>query len=47
MLIEIQKRKCLRCGNNFTHGLGGIILEITPKCPQCGSRFTIRTGKLI
>ena len=46
MLIEIQNRKCLRCGNTFTHTLGGIILVTTPKCPQCGSRLTLRTGRL-
>ncbi|MBD5421033.1 MAG: hydrogenase maturation nickel metallochaperone HypA [Bacteroides sp.] len=46
MLIEIQNRKCLRCGTTFTHTLGGIVLVTTPKCPQCGSRLTLRTGRL-
>ena len=40
MLIEIQNRKCLRCGNTFAHTLGGIVLETTPKWPKCGSHLT-------
>ena len=45
MLIELQKRKCLRCGHLFTHGLGGVVLTLFPKCPLCGSRFTIKLKK--
>lgn len=47
VLIEVQKRKCLRCGHTFSHTLGGIILDMAPKCTKCGSRITIKIKRLI
>lgn len=47
MLIEIQKRKCLRCGHTFSHALGGIVFNPTPRCPKCDSIFTIRIKRLL
>ena len=44
MYAGTEKRKCLRCGNTFTHVLGGIVFTMWPKCPKCGSHFTIRRG---
>lgn len=44
MLVEIQRRKCLRCGEEFTFLLGGFILR-RPVCPHCASIFTRKIGK--
>lgn len=46
MLIEIQKRKCLRCGHEFPHGLGGFLFVLFPPCPKCGFRLTRKIGKV-
>lgn len=44
MLVEIQKRKCLRCGHVFRHILGGIIYNPFPSCPKCKLPFTVKIG---
>lgn len=42
MLIDIQRRKCTRCGTEFTYLLGGIILR-QPVCSRCASEFSRKT----
>lgn len=42
MLAEIQKRRCLCCGKEFTYNLGGFIL-LSPKCPYCGANVSIKS----
>ncbi len=46
MLIELQERKCLRCGHVFTHNRGGVVLILFPQCPACGSYFTKKLKKI-
>ena len=46
MIIEIQKRKCMRCGNEFNHTLGGIVFVPNPSCPKCGFIFTRKVKTL-
>lgn len=47
MLVELQKRKCLWCGHEFTHAVGGIVLILHPLCPVCHSPFTRRIRRII
>lgn len=46
MMIELQRRKCLCCGKEFTYLLGGFILR-EPVCPLCRSKFSRKTDKII
>lgn len=46
MLIEIQNRRCLRCGHKFRHMLGGVTLSMFLRCPRCSCYFTVSTGSL-
>lgn len=45
MFIEFQSRICMSCGHVYSHILGGIILNLHPKCPKCGSRHSIKYKK--
>lgn len=40
MITEIQKRRCLNCGHEFTHTDGDFVLVLFPRCPKCGVFFT-------
>lgn len=46
MLIDIQKRKYMRCGTEFTYLLGGIILR-PPVCSRCALEFSRKIGKFL